>query len=635
MPFKAFDLTGRTAVVIGGTTGIGRSLVEGLVEAGADVVASARRQEEVDATAKVIEAAGKKTLRVTCDVSDKSSIQKLHDEVLEELRQGGHPDQLRRPHQAHALAGGARGRVRRHHGHEPDGHPARLPGVRPLDDREALRAHHQHRLAVDVRGPVRGGRLRRQQGRGGLAHQVAGHRVGQARGQRQRHRPRRVPHRPQPEAARRDPARPGVQAAHAAWAASVRSRNWPAPPSTWPPTPPASSPARSSSSTAASSPAASTSSARGHDPRPRDRGGVVLALRAGARRRPAPRRRRTRPALDAIAGGRGGAGSGSRARRGRVDRCLACPPATLEQLPLESRTHPLLFVGDHVPGVVAVEGGLSIHGGEARETALFIDDARTSRLVLPLGMLERLSVLTAGYGAALADVTGGAVVATTRRETRRLSLDVGHAREMGRRSDDVTSAGRGHAAGPRSPVLAGGGRTAARALGRDAAIRTGSCPPHPIPPSGQCGGRRSSIWLPRGRPADRSCWARATSAARTTAHAWASASEAAAPLRVRRRGAVRPLGGRRWASAWSGRAQLYGERNGQREQPLACVGATECLATPKVADLPRAAICWATGPGTATVVQRALELVAAVEAPLPETPWFRSSLRLHQPRPGQ
>jgi len=82
MPFKAFDLTGRTAVVIGGTTGIGRSLVEGLVEAGADVVASARRQEEVDATAKVIEAGGKKTLRVTCDVSDKSSIQKLHDEVL-------------------------------------------------------------------------------------------------------------------------------------------------------------------------------------------------------------------------------------------------------------------------------------------------------------------------------------------------------------------------------------------------------------------------------------------------------------------------------------------------------------------------------------------------------------------------
>jgi NAD(P)-dependent dehydrogenase (short-subunit alcohol dehydrogenase family) len=82
MPFKAFDLTGRVAVVIGGTTGIGRALVEGLTEAGADVVASARREAEVDATAKAIEAAGKKTLRVTCDVSNKGSIQTLHDEVI-------------------------------------------------------------------------------------------------------------------------------------------------------------------------------------------------------------------------------------------------------------------------------------------------------------------------------------------------------------------------------------------------------------------------------------------------------------------------------------------------------------------------------------------------------------------------
>jgi NAD(P)-dependent dehydrogenase (short-subunit alcohol dehydrogenase family) len=82
MAFKAFDLTGRTAVVLGGTTGIGRALVDGLVQAGADVVASARRQPEVEATAAAIEAAGKKTLRQTCDVGDKATIQKLHDEVL-------------------------------------------------------------------------------------------------------------------------------------------------------------------------------------------------------------------------------------------------------------------------------------------------------------------------------------------------------------------------------------------------------------------------------------------------------------------------------------------------------------------------------------------------------------------------
>jgi NAD(P)-dependent dehydrogenase (short-subunit alcohol dehydrogenase family) len=82
MAFAPLDLTGKTAVVIGGTTGIGRALVTGLVQAGADVVASSRRAEEVDATAKAIEAAGKRTLRVACDVSAKGSLEGLRDEVL-------------------------------------------------------------------------------------------------------------------------------------------------------------------------------------------------------------------------------------------------------------------------------------------------------------------------------------------------------------------------------------------------------------------------------------------------------------------------------------------------------------------------------------------------------------------------
>jgi NAD(P)-dependent dehydrogenase (short-subunit alcohol dehydrogenase family) len=43
-----FDLSGRTAVVIGGTSGIGRVLALGLADAGADVVATARRQNLVD-----------------------------------------------------------------------------------------------------------------------------------------------------------------------------------------------------------------------------------------------------------------------------------------------------------------------------------------------------------------------------------------------------------------------------------------------------------------------------------------------------------------------------------------------------------------------------------------------------------
>ncbi len=85
MGFKGLDLTGRVAVVIGGTTGIGRALVEGLCQAGADVVASARRDAEVEATATAIEALGRRTLRVSCDVSSKPSVQALHDEVIKKF----------------------------------------------------------------------------------------------------------------------------------------------------------------------------------------------------------------------------------------------------------------------------------------------------------------------------------------------------------------------------------------------------------------------------------------------------------------------------------------------------------------------------------------------------------------------
>jgi NAD(P)-dependent dehydrogenase (short-subunit alcohol dehydrogenase family) len=82
MAFKGLDLSGRVAVVVGGTTGIGRALSEGLAQAGADVVASARREAEVDATAQAIEGLGRKTLRLTCDVASRASLQALHDQVI-------------------------------------------------------------------------------------------------------------------------------------------------------------------------------------------------------------------------------------------------------------------------------------------------------------------------------------------------------------------------------------------------------------------------------------------------------------------------------------------------------------------------------------------------------------------------
>jgi NAD(P)-dependent dehydrogenase (short-subunit alcohol dehydrogenase family) len=72
-----FDLEEKTAVVIGGTAGIGRILSLGLADAGADVIASARRQEQVDETAAEIERRGRQTLRLRSDVSNRASLEQL------------------------------------------------------------------------------------------------------------------------------------------------------------------------------------------------------------------------------------------------------------------------------------------------------------------------------------------------------------------------------------------------------------------------------------------------------------------------------------------------------------------------------------------------------------------------------
>lgn len=83
LPTSLFDLTGKTAVVIGGTTGIGHSLSLGLADAGADVIASSRRVEEVAKTADEIEAKGRKTLRLTSDVKDRATLISLREAVIE------------------------------------------------------------------------------------------------------------------------------------------------------------------------------------------------------------------------------------------------------------------------------------------------------------------------------------------------------------------------------------------------------------------------------------------------------------------------------------------------------------------------------------------------------------------------
>jgi NAD(P)-dependent dehydrogenase (short-subunit alcohol dehydrogenase family) len=85
MSKSLFDLSGRVAVVTGGTTGLGHAIALGLAEAGADVAASSRRLELVEKAAAEIEALGRRSLRVTSDVLDRASLAALHDAVIQEF----------------------------------------------------------------------------------------------------------------------------------------------------------------------------------------------------------------------------------------------------------------------------------------------------------------------------------------------------------------------------------------------------------------------------------------------------------------------------------------------------------------------------------------------------------------------
>ncbi len=85
MSAKILSLEGKVAVVTGGTSGIGRAMSLGLAEAGADVVATGRRTQQVDETAAAIEKLGRKTLRVASDVCDRKSLETLLAATLKSL----------------------------------------------------------------------------------------------------------------------------------------------------------------------------------------------------------------------------------------------------------------------------------------------------------------------------------------------------------------------------------------------------------------------------------------------------------------------------------------------------------------------------------------------------------------------
>jgi NAD(P)-dependent dehydrogenase (short-subunit alcohol dehydrogenase family) len=82
---STLQLAGKVAVVVGGTSGIGRTLSLGLADAGADVVATGRHTAAVETVAREIAARGRNTVAVTADVRDVDSLQHLLTHCLEKF----------------------------------------------------------------------------------------------------------------------------------------------------------------------------------------------------------------------------------------------------------------------------------------------------------------------------------------------------------------------------------------------------------------------------------------------------------------------------------------------------------------------------------------------------------------------
>src|SRR3546814_2133181 len=80
------DLTGKVAVVTGGSRGIGRAVAEGFAEAGADVVIASRKLDACQRAADEISAAtGRRALAVSCHVGRWDDCDELVRVVYEEL----------------------------------------------------------------------------------------------------------------------------------------------------------------------------------------------------------------------------------------------------------------------------------------------------------------------------------------------------------------------------------------------------------------------------------------------------------------------------------------------------------------------------------------------------------------------
>jgi NAD(P)-dependent dehydrogenase (short-subunit alcohol dehydrogenase family) len=79
---KLFDLTGRVAIVSGGSMGLGLQMAEGLAEMGANLVLCARKKERCEEAGETLRSHGIQVLALACDVKDKAAIQQVAAETL-------------------------------------------------------------------------------------------------------------------------------------------------------------------------------------------------------------------------------------------------------------------------------------------------------------------------------------------------------------------------------------------------------------------------------------------------------------------------------------------------------------------------------------------------------------------------
>src|ERR1700730_3392832 len=79
---KLFDLTGRVAIITGGSVGLGRQMAQGLAEMGASLVLCARKKERCEQAAKALQSMGVVTLALDCDVKDPASTRSVVEAAI-------------------------------------------------------------------------------------------------------------------------------------------------------------------------------------------------------------------------------------------------------------------------------------------------------------------------------------------------------------------------------------------------------------------------------------------------------------------------------------------------------------------------------------------------------------------------